>query len=582
MLHFLVTIVILNCTNIFVADIRPIACRLCSMEMFSKEMYRCHLLDSHFDESRDKYCETCNKMFICVKDLTLHIKTSGHPKPTLKAISMATSPHTSSATNRPKRKSVVKHEEGEKPYCCPVCGKIFERRDHLNRHQVVHTGDKPFACPLCNEKFSRKDGLKRHMDYKHGDTQRLECEICNKKFSRSDKLKLHMQNMHKKTGLKNTKQVTAQQSVKVTQLSKSKQNFSKKKTQMTTDSNVETLLNSKCNRRKASVSAKSESSSIPKKRKHNFDELLFNNDMTSPSTTYVAESFDVELKDLPQTIKQETVISANVSDNLRDTLDKPNADVTVEPRAIKMHPKMRAKKAMIQFSESYSPFEFSRDEGTVQASIQAQFGSTDQQSKMDDVKLENGSHLISSLNFSTFPKSHVDTLSFPQTLEPRDDTDPNVIKSIFGILPSDETLADSLQMASAESILPTIPTTTIESILCSHQPGSLAGSHAGISPPRSVIAPITAGTTTTDVTTDIGSNIPKFRTLPSSDKPAQGSELPPGGRSMTLPLLAMHDPGVMTHIKPAESWSDSLSDDGSDLNDTLQNIVQQLEADDST
>jgi len=49
-------------------------------------------------------------------------------------------------------------------FICQVagCGQFFSRKEHLERHLLMHTGEKPFKCSLCPKAFSREDNLKHH------------------------------------------------------------------------------------------------------------------------------------------------------------------------------------------------------------------------------------------------------------------------------------------------------------------------------------------------------------------------------------------------------------------------------------
>ncbi|KAM0713429.1 hypothetical protein Q7P37_010391 [Cladosporium fusiforme] len=49
---------------------------------------------------------------------------------------------------------------------CAYCNKQFKRREHLLRHERIHTRDKPFDCS-CGHKFSRQDLLVRHRRLAH-------------------------------------------------------------------------------------------------------------------------------------------------------------------------------------------------------------------------------------------------------------------------------------------------------------------------------------------------------------------------------------------------------------------------------
>lgn len=45
---------------------------------------------------------------------------------------------------------------------CRFCSNLYQKKEHLERHERIHTGDKPFACARCNRTFSRNDSLMRH------------------------------------------------------------------------------------------------------------------------------------------------------------------------------------------------------------------------------------------------------------------------------------------------------------------------------------------------------------------------------------------------------------------------------------
>jgi hypothetical protein len=39
---------------------------------------------------------------------------------------------------------------------CEICGNVFTKRDHLDRHVRIHTKEKPFSCARCAASFSRR------------------------------------------------------------------------------------------------------------------------------------------------------------------------------------------------------------------------------------------------------------------------------------------------------------------------------------------------------------------------------------------------------------------------------------------
>ncbi|XP_069502071.1 zinc finger protein 721-like [Ambystoma mexicanum] len=83
-------------------------------------------------------------------------------------------------------------------FVCQECGRRFNCKKNLCTHQLTHTDAKPFVCAECGKGFTVKESLKVHQkvhdrppDYKKEKTSPLKCNICGQTFKFNNNLKEH-------------------------------------------------------------------------------------------------------------------------------------------------------------------------------------------------------------------------------------------------------------------------------------------------------------------------------------------------------------------------------------------------------
>ena len=84
----------------------------------------------------------------------------------------------------------------KKKFACDLCGKSFQRKDHMTQHRdFVHNGIKRYGCPVCDKLFSRKENVTNHVRVVHQKKKDFQCEICGKylisKFSLENHRRTH-------------------------------------------------------------------------------------------------------------------------------------------------------------------------------------------------------------------------------------------------------------------------------------------------------------------------------------------------------------------------------------------------------
>ncbi|XP_075207139.1 uncharacterized protein LOC142312132 isoform X2 [Anomaloglossus baeobatrachus] len=130
-------------------------------------------------------CTECGKYFNCKSRLVRHERIHTDEKP-----------YSCSECGKcvASKSHLVTHQKihtGEKPFLCLECGKYFAEKSHLVEHQRRHTGEKPFACSECGKSFSKKTSLVIHLR-SHTGEKPFPCLECGKCFADKSALGIHL------------------------------------------------------------------------------------------------------------------------------------------------------------------------------------------------------------------------------------------------------------------------------------------------------------------------------------------------------------------------------------------------------
>ncbi|EAT47233.1 AAEL001633-PA [Aedes aegypti] len=90
---------------------------------------------------------------------------------------------------------LVQHNQqihsGPTPHGCNICGKKFRDIDTMEQHRQRHLmKDKPFKCSECPKQFIRQSDLQRHIGLHHSVSPH-QCDLCGRVFDRADHLTDH-------------------------------------------------------------------------------------------------------------------------------------------------------------------------------------------------------------------------------------------------------------------------------------------------------------------------------------------------------------------------------------------------------
>lgn len=131
-------------------------------------------------------CDTCNQAFAHKKNYDDHCLKHDLEQ----IVTMSTDASSSNTCALSEKMNLKEH-------VCTQCGKSYKRKDHLKRHELIHTGERPHICLICMKSFVRKDKLTRHENIHFKDKRnQFSCPLCKKVFLRKDSLEKHKRNTH--------------------------------------------------------------------------------------------------------------------------------------------------------------------------------------------------------------------------------------------------------------------------------------------------------------------------------------------------------------------------------------------------
>ena len=151
---------------------KDIACDHCEEHFQVKTEYHNHLRDQHAVSPVS--CHLCDYKTYDEASLKTHVKT--HLKRTLSKPPAESTRTCGECGKTFKTSSYIRHvrrvhlklaKTEEIP--CPICSKIFTRKETLSYHLNVHSGAKPYKCFYCEAAYQNKSNRCNHMKKSHPD-----------------------------------------------------------------------------------------------------------------------------------------------------------------------------------------------------------------------------------------------------------------------------------------------------------------------------------------------------------------------------------------------------------------------------
>ncbi|XP_060532805.1 zinc finger protein 708-like [Cylas formicarius] len=180
---------------------REYQCNVCEKRFNTTSILRTHKIVKHMDPKEWKYaCSICDRRFPINSGLAIHMKRHAGVKDFSCHICDKKFFNKSEVT-----KHVLSHSS-ERRFKCPNCEeKEYKNREGLRKHlKLAHDignwkppkQDKKFLCPMCPKLFNFNNKLQRHI-LTHTGEKPFKCEHCDKKFIDNYYRKVHLRKDHK-------------------------------------------------------------------------------------------------------------------------------------------------------------------------------------------------------------------------------------------------------------------------------------------------------------------------------------------------------------------------------------------------
>ncbi|CAG0887428.1 unnamed protein product [Cyprideis torosa] len=137
-------------------DAASLKCSLCSKEFKTKANLASHKRYTHVEEAKH-VCSICGKKWATISKLRIHEDSHSDVKRHICGNCGKAFKYSAQLSLHVR----VDHE-GQVPFKCKECGKVYRTRQRLNDHMNLHLGIKPCVCSICGETFATSSSLDSH------------------------------------------------------------------------------------------------------------------------------------------------------------------------------------------------------------------------------------------------------------------------------------------------------------------------------------------------------------------------------------------------------------------------------------